>query len=280
MVVPVREWKNYISDDSPICIREITIKNGERIYPHTHDHAEFFFVMSGKMIHFLNGKKSIMKPRTAQFIFPDYVHSLELAHGVREASWINISFPLSILTKDLNEMIIRLSFKEKNDAVSLPTLSMPNWELYMSKINFLLENHDKTQQEILFRNILMDLLIIYFQMLEKPADPCPNWLTHAMQEMEKDENFIMGLERFIELSGKTQNHLTKQIKKHHGITPTQYINRLRLQKAESLLKNTDIAITDVVYESGFQNMSYFYERFKAKNNMRPIQYRNKFHQKD
>ena len=44
-------------------------------------------------------------------------------------------------------------------------------------------------------------------------------------------------------------------------TPSKYINELRLSYAANLLASSNLNATDVCYECGFQNVSWFYNEF-------------------
>jgi AraC family cel operon transcriptional repressor len=101
----------------------------------------------------------------------------------------------------------------------------------------------------------------------------PQWLTYAYKEMEKPENFILGLNSFIYLCGKTQEHISRMMNKYYNCTPSEYINNLRLQQATKLLIATEKNITDIIYEVGFNNASYFNELFKTKYGLNPKNYR-------
>ncbi len=47
-----------------------------------------------------------------------------------------------------------------------------------------------------------------------------------------------------------------------GDTPVTYLNRLRVEKARSLLRETDLSITDIAFECGFMSSQYFCNIFK------------------
>lgn len=55
-------------------------------------------------------------------------------------------------------------------------------------------------------------------------------------------------------------------------TVTEYIRDMRLQKAEELIKNTDLTISEVVYSIGFSSRSYFSKIFKQKYDCSPKYY--------
>ena len=74
-------------------------------------------------------------------------------------------------------------------------------------------------------------------------------------------------------------HLGRTIfyKKVKGITnysPNEYVRIVRLKKATQLLKNTDLNISEVAYEVGFNDPDYFSKCFKEQFGMTPRQFRN------
>ena len=59
------------------------------------------------------------------------------------------------------------------------------------------------------------------------------------------------------------------------LSPTEYINRLRLEHALFLLETSDyIKIATVAQESGFGTVRHFYRLFQKEYNMSPADYRN------
>lgn len=58
-----------------------------------------------------------------------------------------------------------------------------------------------------------------------------------------------------------------------GASPIQYVRLLRLQKAAGLLLSTDLPISDIAYQCGFQEMSYFAKTFRQWQGCTPSRYR-------
>ena len=59
-----------------------------------------------------------------------------------------------------------------------------------------------------------------------------------------------------------------------GMPPMQYVNSYRIEKAQTLLKNTDRSITDIALAVGFDDASYFARIFKKQTGMTPREYKN------
>lgn len=66
----------------------------------------------------------------------------------------------------------------------------------------------------------------------------------------------------------------RYFKKITGKTFTTFVNEYRLAHAAKLLHEKQISITDVCFESGFNNFSHFNKKFKAFTGKSPSTYRN------
>lgn len=75
--------------------------------------------------------------------------------------------------------------------------------------------------------------------------------------------------------GLSPSKLQEGFKLLHNATVTNYIRDVRIRKAEELIKNTDLNISEVVYSIGLISRSYFSKIFKAKYKCSPKLYREK-----
>ena len=60
----------------------------------------------------------------------------------------------------------------------------------------------------------------------------------------------------------SEGHLSRTFKQETGMTLTQYLNKIRIQEAASLLRATDFAITEIAVMVGFSSYSKFSVEFK------------------
>lgn len=70
-------------------------------------------------------------------------------------------------------------------------------------------------------------------------------------------------------------YLAKIFKKKTGQNIKDYINEYRLMQAKNLLNNTEMRVSDVAAEVGFDNFSYFSTLFKKYTGMTPNEYRKR-----
>lgn len=62
--------------------------------------------------------------------------------------------------------------------------------------------------------------------------------------------------------------------------PVQYVNRLRIKHACRLLRNTDSAISEIAFETGFSDSNYFTHIFHRETGMSPRDFREKEESRD
>lgn len=78
------------------------------------------------------------------------------------------------------------------------------------------------------------------------------------------------------LSGKVylnRSYLVRAFKHETGITPMQYLNKLRLDAAVSYLANSSMGIQQIAEATGFNSIHYFSRLFKRKYGISPQQWR-------
>ncbi|HPR82836.1 MAG TPA: AraC family transcriptional regulator [Pontiellaceae bacterium] len=98
---------------------------------------------------------------------------------------------------------------------------------------------------------------------------------HAfLKNLGKSLDHPWSLEEMAERCGVKRTQLTNLIKQVTGYSPTQYLNRVRFEKACELLRKTDRSIMDITLECGYSSSQYFAEAFKKNARMTPTEYRN------
>ncbi|MCG8415769.1 MAG: helix-turn-helix domain-containing protein [Pseudomonadales bacterium] len=73
--------------------------------------------------------------------------------------------------------------------------------------------------------------------------------------------------------GLSVRSLNRRFKQATNTTPINYLQKLRLEHAKQLLKQSNLVIAEVAGTVGYQDTSYFSELFKKTNSMTPNEYR-------
>lgn len=71
----------------------------------------------------------------------------------------------------------------------------------------------------------------------------------------------------------TKNSFCRYFKYKTGKTPIQFVSEIRVAHACRLLKNTNLSLKEICYDSGFNNFVSFYKIFKEQLHVTPTQYR-------
>lgn len=76
--------------------------------------------------------------------------------------------------------------------------------------------------------------------------------------------------------GISNSQLYRKIKQIFGFTPGDLIRTIRLKHAAELLRKNVLTVSEVCYQSGFNNRSYFYREFNKMYNATPKNYQLKY----
>lgn len=70
-------------------------------------------------------------------------------------------------------------------------------------------------------------------------------------------------------------YFCKLFKKVTGLNFTEYVSRVRTEKAKQLLLNRNLRVSEIAYEVGFQSLTHFNRIFKRIVGQSPTEYRNR-----
>lgn len=73
--------------------------------------------------------------------------------------------------------------------------------------------------------------------------------------------------------GVSYTTFRRRFKQQTGVSPAQFQNAIRLNHARDLLTSTDLPITEIATQIGFESIFYFSEFFKKKSGQSPSDYR-------
>lgn len=90
-----------------------------------------------------------------------------------------------------------------------------------------------------------------------------------------EENFIFNLKLkdFAKLSNRSLASFNRDFVKIYGTTPGKWLRRKRLDYAKYLLETTNLNISEITIESGFENTSHFIRTFRERFNSAPLAFK-------
>lgn len=251
--------------------------------PHRHEFFELFLTVSGTVTHWINGRTMALPEGSLVFIRRDDLHGYIYDDPKSsETVYVNLSFSSKLL-HSLFDYLSVCSFPADTLLLSPmpPTVLLHKGEkerlaAQIGELNTL-DNQDKHALNLRMRAVLADIFVRFFSNLPNTdKNDIPVWLTQLLSEMEQPEHFTVGWEKMAELSCRSREHVSRCLKKYLGITPTEYINALRINYASNLLLNTNTPIIDICFNCGFQSLSNFYKAFDKIHHFSPSAFRKKY----
>jgi AraC family cel operon transcriptional repressor len=233
--------------------------------------------VDGRITHVANGQRDLRVPGTLVFVRPDDVHALR-PYESEAAHFINLEIKratVSALFGYLGEAFVprRLLDATHPPRRLLAADQKVELERRLNALNAL-PREDIGRGTLALRTLLFDIHARYFapEYLGAGRDE-PGWLTRTCEAMREPENLVRGLERLIELSGRSHEYVCRAFRRHLGTTPSSYVNELRLNYAANLLRHTERPIADIIFGAGYNDVAYFYRLFRQRYQRTPLEFR-------
>ncbi len=118
---------------------------------------------------------------------------------------------------------------------------------------------------------LADLLIGLSTPKEAPSDPAVSLLKRYIEDHYKEP---VTQEKLAKVASCSVANLYRIFSKSFGLSPRNYINKLRLEKAAVLLETGTLPINEVAEAVGFEDPVYFSRLFKESYHLSPKNYRH------
>jgi AraC family transcriptional regulator of adaptative response / methylphosphotriester-DNA alkyltransferase methyltransferase len=103
--------------------------------------------------------------------------------------------------------------------------------------------------------------------------PDEEWIAFITEYVDSHYDETLTLEVLALLSHGTPYHLHRTFKKIKGMTPVDYIQHVRMEKAKMLLTTFNDPVAEVGRSVGLSNTPYFITLFKRKTGQTPEAYR-------
>lgn len=98
-----------------------------------------------------------------------------------------------------------------------------------------------------------------------------NILSYVNENYNNNNIYVGNLAAIFNLS---DSYITRFFKDQAGYSLKQYIDMLRMEEAKKLLKDTDLLLKEIIDKVGYVDETNFIRKFKKKEGMTPIMYRN------
>ena len=98
-------------------------------------------------------------------------------------------------------------------------------------------------------------------------------LANALNFLEENYQRPLNLAELSARANLSKNQFLRVFKQAFNTTPISYLNDRRIQKAQALLSDSSLSISQVAFETGFSSSNYFSRRFRQALGVSPRAYR-------
>lgn len=116
----------------------------------------------------------------------------------------------------------------------------------------------------------------YFSTFQPSRNHNDELVAKAQDKIEANYQDAATIEELIKDIPSSRRNIVRRFKQITGITPIEYLQQTRVEAAKKLLENTSKQMTEVIFNSGYNDPKAFRKIFKKNVGMTPTQYREKF----
>jgi AraC-like DNA-binding protein/quercetin dioxygenase-like cupin family protein len=257
---------------------------------HLHDYIELLYIYSGTYTQTIGGTTVHLKQGDICIIDTNMPHS----SGALSENDIAINiimrkdyFSTSLLSRlsaegIISNFLVNAISHTANHESYLLFQPDDTTKIHSHMISLLCEYYDKSicsneiiscYMVLLFSELLRVLQYSYYK--KKNANQAQENLIDILQYLEQNYNNCT-LESVAKQFGFHPNYLSTFIKKMTGQSFKEIIQTQRLLQASLLLRKTYMPVYKIACEVGYNNLTFFYRKFKEQYNITPLEYREKY----
>ncbi len=252
--------------------------------PHVHDYIEVVYMCCGTTRHIINGDTIDLKEGELLFL------SRNATQEIMPAGKYDIAVNFIVMPQFFDRTLAMLT-NEETPIKSFLTDCLKNTDSSTPYLYF------KVSDVLPIRNLVENLVwnLIYKEPNKRQINQNTMGLlfllllnyTERLEYKNKDDELIINVLRYVEenyVNGSLTElaeslhyefaWLSREIKNRTGKNYTRLVQERRLAQAEFLIKNSDIKISEIARQTGYDNISYFHRLFNKTYKMTPKKYRD------
>lgn len=248
-----------------------------------HEYYQIVFILSGEGKIFVEGVEHEVKVNDLYIFKPNVKHAIH-ASLTKNLNTAEVKFFSNNITNTARLNQLEYLVKENNGRIR---------NTFISIIDEVKESDIYTETVI---NHLLNQLIIFLtrqkyrdaedrlNSLSPPLKICTetiqtgkqgDTLDSIVEYINKEYSKEIKLNDLAEMIYLSPVYFCSVFKERYGVSPIQYLQKVRLENAKNMLSNSDESVTKIAEKVGFQSVHYFSRFFKNKEGVTPNKYRRR-----
>ncbi|MBW8523487.1 helix-turn-helix transcriptional regulator [Chryseobacterium chendengshani] len=241
------------------------IKSGVFMYgrtPYDHNNGSMFFAKPRQIIEM--NDLEFEETGYMLMIHEDYLNGHELFKEIEKYSFFDYEVTEALhLSPKEEQIILELHEKIKGEYFNNP--DEYSREIILSHISSILKYAQR-----FYKRQFIDRA----QVTGKTASKFNDALKKYISEGQLEKNGLPNVAHLADQLFVSPRYLSDLLKQETGKTAMELIHIFLISEAKNLLRLKEKGITEIAYELGFENASYFTRLFKKQTGMKPLEFRN------
>lgn len=243
------------------------------------------FSKNDYLVHVLSGKKTYKTFKGEWTLTPGqtlYIKKgAEVIHQFFDDEYCMLGFFLTddLISETYNEIKSKVVLKSNKESVEQTALEVKSSEYLEGYFHSMLsyfrgENRPPDHIMVLkLKELLVNLmncdpvLTAYFCSLTETDRPS------ISQIMEKNFCYNLKLEDYAELTHRSLSSFKRDFREHYKESPGKWLLNRKVQFASGMIANSNLSISQVAFDSGFEDLSHFSRVFKQTTGISPREYK-------
>ncbi len=261
------EIKNSLRRDCITC-RE----SGGNFYSfpkHWHSYYEIELVLAGRGIHDINGHQYPEAPGDVFIMRLNDCHSFLLEE---EGRHLVVEVPVKCLPHDVEEVLMMV----RGDVIT--HLENDEFQKLLTQYTILKDSEkegafNRMKLNYICAGIIMLILSYLDEDMAESFSQANLRLREIIAYIQKNLQTPLTLQTIADEFYISKEYLRSFFKKNAGISLTEYIRKVRLERAVELLQNTNMSVSEISEQAGFTAISSFMRLFKKEYETTPTELR-------
>lgn len=286
-----KAWESLVNSSSFL---PVIVKTIERIQdvtwsmePNRHENYETVYMKKGFAVFEIAGQPVSLGPNDIIIIKPMQFHKF-IVKSENGCEFIVLNFKFeNKISGEYSEIPLEdfLNFVSSRETGPYITLKVSQKNEIIVLLNRILKERENIEPGSEFLNYLlvMELFVLLSRALKMEWENSIKTKSPKLRELigisinfihtnfERDIS-LGDIARFVFLS---PSYFTRAFKEETGMSPINYLLKVRIDRAKELLADTGLKISDIALSVGFSNQQRFNEMFKKYAHLTPLQYRKK-----
>lgn len=243
-------------------------------FPHKHNFYHLVFITKGKGWHEIDFKRHAVKSGAMFFMIPAQVHSWSMS---KDTCGIVLEFEnLSMFSGD-EAFVLTEALRPSVDYLALTGETKKEFQDLCETMLREYES-EKKDFEMILRLNLAELIILFSRAItNKPAkvSRISKFREEFNELIEKNYKTHHSVEFYAKTMGVATKSLTAKVNRNLGKNVREIIQDRCILESKRLLAYSDLSVSEIAIELGFEDPNYFTRFFKLKTKTNPGKFREK-----